>query len=205
MFQTLLWIAIGFVAGSLPFSVWVGRFALGRDIRTVGDQNPGATNVFRAGGKGWGALAMVLDFFKGAIPVLLATFWAGLEGWGLVLAALAPVFGHAYSPFLRFRGGKALATSFGIWFGLTIWYVPTVLGITFTVGMLVLASPGWTVVLGMVITLVALFAAGAPWVLYAVWAGNFGLLLWKHRAEYSRPPQWERGVLKRFLRNRPAA
>lgn len=204
MLQGLIWIIIGFVAGSLPFSVWVGRLALGRDIRAVGDQNPGAANVYRAGGKGWGALAMVLDFFKGAIPVLLATFWAGLEGWGLVLAALAPVFGHAYSPFLRFRGGKALATTFGIWFGLTIWYVPTVLGISFAVGMLVLASPGWTVVLGMAVTLAALFAAGAPWVLYAVWAGNFGLLLWKHRAEYGRAPQWERGVLGRFFRKSPA-
>lgn len=205
MFQALLWIAIGFVAGSLPFSVWIGRLALGRDIRAVGDQNPGAANVYRAGGKGWGALAVVLDFFKGAIPVLLATFWVGLEGWGLVLAALAPVFGHAYSPFLRFCGGKALATSFGIWFGLTIWYVPTVLGISFTAGMLVLASPGWTVVLGMAVTLGALFIVDAPWVLYAVWAGNFALLLWKHRAEYRRPPQWERGVLKRFRRRAPAA
>lgn len=205
MFEALLWIVIGFVAGSLPFSVWVGRLALGRDIRTVGDQNPGAANVFRAGSKGWGVLATLLDGFKGAIPVFLATYWAGLEGWGLVFAALAPVYGHAYSPFLRFRGGKALATSFGIWLGLTLWYIPTVLGISFALGMLVLASPGWTVVLGMGVTAVALFAVGASWVLYAVWVGNFALLLWKHRAELSRAPQWQRGVLGRFLRKSPAA
>lgn len=55
-----LWAALAFVSGSLPFSVWIGRWGLRRDIRGVGDSNPGATNVFRAGGKGLGALALIL-------------------------------------------------------------------------------------------------------------------------------------------------
>ena len=68
------WIAAAFVCGSLPFSVWVGRLALGKDIRAFGDGNPGATNVLRAGGKWLGAIAAVLDASKGFIPVGLATF-----------------------------------------------------------------------------------------------------------------------------------
>jgi glycerol-3-phosphate acyltransferase PlsY len=106
--NTLIWTLIAFIAGSLPFSVWVGRLALRTDIRRYGDHNPGATNVGRAGGWQWGALALLLDMLKGALPVGLAWYWGGLAGWALLPVALAPVLGHGYSPFLGFRGGKAL-------------------------------------------------------------------------------------------------
>ena len=117
---TFVWFIIGFGCGALPFSVWVGRLALRTDIRSYGDHNPGATNVIRAGGWQWGALALLLDYFKGAIPVGVAHFFMGLEGMALAIVALAPVLGHAYSPFLGFRGGKAVAATFGIWTGLTL-------------------------------------------------------------------------------------
>ena len=94
MITTFIWFIIGFVYGALPFSVWVGRLALRTDIRTYGDHNPGATNVIRAGGWQWGVLALLLDYFKGAIPVGVAHFFIGLEGVSLAVVAMAPVLGH---------------------------------------------------------------------------------------------------------------
>ena len=79
----IFWIFIAFLCGSLPLSVWLGRVALGKDVTQYGDRNPGAANVWRAGGIGWGLLAATLDLLKGAIPVGLANFVFDMEGWAL--------------------------------------------------------------------------------------------------------------------------
>ncbi|MDX1689246.1 MAG: glycerol-3-phosphate acyltransferase, partial [Candidatus Promineifilaceae bacterium] len=120
---SIIWIIVAFLCGSLPFSVWIGRAALEKEITRFGDGNPGAANVWRAGGVGWGMLAGLLDFLKGATPVALANYVLGLDSLILAFVAIAPIAGHAFSPFLRFRGGKALAVTFGIWAGLTIWLI----------------------------------------------------------------------------------
>lgn len=187
--STLLWIAIAYLAGSLPLSVWLGRVALKRDIRQYGDHNPGSANVFRAGGKFWGTLAMALDFLKGAIPVGLANYVFGLEGWAMAAVAIAPVLGHAYSPFLGFRGGKALAVTFGIWAGLTLWRAPIFLGIMFAAWLTLLTVEGWAVLLGMASLLVALLISDANTTLLATWLGNTLILAWKHRADLSQMPR----------------
>lgn len=184
----VLMIAVSFLAGALPFSVLVGRLALGTDIRAVGDGNPGATNVLKAGGAKWGALALVLDFLKGAIPVALANFMFGFHGVALMLIALAPVAGHAFSPFLRFRGGKAVATSGGVWCGLTIWEVPTVGGLLLGFWYLFIAESGWAVILTMLSVTVYLLLAHFDPLLLAVALGNLALLAWKHRTELQHPP-----------------
>ena len=102
----LFWTAIGFFCGAIPFSVLLARLYAGADISRVGDGNPGAANAWRAGGWRVGALAMALDFLKGAVPVAAARFLGGARDWELVPIALAPVLGHAFSPFLSGRGGK---------------------------------------------------------------------------------------------------
>jgi glycerol-3-phosphate acyltransferase PlsY len=104
-------IAAAYVLGSLPFSVWVAR-AHGVDVRKVGSGNPGATNVLRAAGRGPGALALLCDAGKGVLAVAIARA-VGLSPawWGW--AALAAVCGHVFSVFLRFRGGKGVATAAG--------------------------------------------------------------------------------------------
>ena len=107
----LAWTLIGFLLGSLPFSVWLGKIVLRTDIRRYGDGNPGGTNVIRAGNCGLGMLAIFLDMLKGAVPVALAYYVFKVDGWPLVPVILAPILGHAFSPFLRFRGGKALAST----------------------------------------------------------------------------------------------
>lgn len=178
---------LAFVAGSLPFSVWLAQLALQKDIRGFGDGNPGASNVWRAGGRGIGAAALLCDFAKGAIPVAWAQYGLGLTGWGLTAVALAPVFGHAFSPFLRFKGGKALAVTFGIWTGLSLWLVPTVLGLCFALWLAWLKVEGWAVLAGMLTLLVVLLILQAEWVWLVVWLGNTAVLVGKHWADFARP------------------
>ena len=195
-----LWILLAFLLGSLPLSVWLGKIALHTDIRHFGDGNPGAANVWRAGGKWWGIVAVLLDFLKGAIPVGLANYVVALEGWALVAVALAPILGHAFSPFLGFRGGKSLAVTFGIWTGLTLWVVPTVMGLGFGFWLAILVVEGWAVILGMLNLLVFLLVAMPDPVLLAVWFGSLLILVWKHRGDYHRSPQLSKGVLRRLFR-----
>ncbi|HSF81397.1 MAG TPA: glycerol-3-phosphate acyltransferase [Anaerolineales bacterium] len=193
----LLWTALGFLSGSIPFAVILGKLAGKGDIRQVSDGNPGATNVLRAAGWKWGVPAFLLDYFKGVLPVGLAWFIAGLNGWGLVLAALAPVAGHIWSPWLGWRGGKAVAATFGIWSGLTVGAGPTILGLLLGVAFATLSASGWAVIL-------AFMAFGAfVWRNYAgvhpeftwVWLGNYALLVWAHRKELKSPPGLRPGLL----------
>jgi len=200
----LLWIALAFVCGSLPLSLWLGKVALHVDIREYGDGNPGAANVWRAGGRWWGLLAILLDAFKGAIPVGIAAYVAGVQGWALVAVGLAPILGHAYSPFLRFQGGKALSVTFGVWTGLTLWQAPVVLGIAFAIWLKILVVEGWAVLFGMLTLLVFFLATGAPWEWFGVWVGSFAIFLWKHRADYRRRPPLEDGWLAPLFRRRAA-
>lgn len=190
---------LAFLAGALPFSIWVGRLALRTDIRNYGDRNPGATNVIRAGGWGWGGLALLLDCLKGAVPVGWVHFGLGWSGWPLALVAIAPIAGHAFSPFLRFRGGKAVAATFGVWTGLTVWEGPMVLGLLLGLFFFFIATSGWAMILSM-LGLAAYFAlipsSFNPLglrpelipTLAVAWLGNFAILVWKHRAELMHWP-----------------
>ncbi len=197
----LLWSAVGFLAGSLPFSVWMGRLVARADVRRYGDGNPGATNAWRAGGWRAGVPALLLDYLKGAMPVTLARFGAGIDGWGLVPVALAPVLGHAFTPFLRFRGGKAVAVTFGIWTGLTIWVGPTLLGLALGLVYALNAVDAWSAILGTFALLAYLLLSGAPLPFLAIWGGNLAILLWKHRRDLRispRPRPWLRALIGRF-------
>jgi glycerol-3-phosphate acyltransferase PlsY len=197
-----LWIAFAFLCGALPLSYWLGRVALHVDIRQYGDGNPGGANVWRAGGKWWGMLAILLDVLKGLVPVALANFQAGLDGLALVAVALAPILGHAYTPFLGFNGGKAIAVTFGIWTGLTLWQAPVVLGLAFAFWLLVLRVEGWAILAGMLTLFLYFILTAAPWTWLAVWAGSLLLFLWKHRADFQGSPQWSRGLLGKLLPSR---
>jgi glycerol-3-phosphate acyltransferase PlsY len=108
--------AVAYLAGSLPFGLWIGR-ARGVDIRSVGSGNIGATNVARSLGKKWGALVLLLDAGKGALPVAGA-WWLVAEGrvvdHAVAATGLAAVVGHCFPVWLRFRGGKGVATALGV-------------------------------------------------------------------------------------------
>lgn len=184
----LILILAAFFSGSLPFSVWVGRLALGKDIRDYGDGNPGTFNVARAGGGKWVIVALALDFLKGAIPVALANFVFHLDDAVLTAVAIAAPLGHAFSPFLRFKGGKAVATVAGVWCGLTIWEGPTVGGIFLGFWFAFVNESGWAVIFMALSLLAYLALTNLTPLLLAVWIGHFALLVWKHRAELVKPP-----------------
>jgi acyl phosphate:glycerol-3-phosphate acyltransferase len=104
-------LAACYLLGSLPFSVWIAR-AYDVDVRKVGSGNPGATNVLRSAGRGPGVFALLCDIGKGALAVALARWLTDSPAWW-GWAALAAVCGHVFSIFLRFQGGKGVATAAG--------------------------------------------------------------------------------------------
>jgi acyl phosphate:glycerol-3-phosphate acyltransferase len=186
----LLWALLSFILGALPFSVWVGRRAAGRDIREVGDKNPGATNVLRSAGFLWFTLAMVLDISKAAAPVGLAYQVFGWRGWPMWLIAMAPVLGHAFSPFLDWRGGKAVAAAFGAWIGLSIWSIPLVALLSLTFWFAMITVSGWAVILALFTILTYLVFFQPDPLLIAVAAGQLALMSFTHRADLGRRPGW---------------
>lgn len=125
-----------FFSGSIMYSYILARIK-GIDLRNVRDGNPGSSNLWRAAGFAWGFTALALDYFKGLFPLVLFAWKrdfinSDIEPYIISLAALAGIAGHAFSPFLKFKGGKAVATTFGAWSVLTKWEGPTLLGAIFT-------------------------------------------------------------------------
>ncbi|HOA14724.1 MAG TPA: glycerol-3-phosphate acyltransferase [Bacillota bacterium] len=115
-----------FLVGSIPFAYIAVKAFGSKDIRQVGEGNPGTANAFRACGAKVGIPVLVLDSMKGLITVL--SLVAGASYWQRPALAIMPVLGHAFSPWLGFRGGKAITTSFGIWTALTVWGAPVAMG-----------------------------------------------------------------------------
>ncbi|HEY1977972.1 MAG TPA: glycerol-3-phosphate 1-O-acyltransferase PlsY [Candidatus Baltobacteraceae bacterium] len=107
---------LAFLIGSVPFGYVIGRFFYRTDIRTQGSGNIGAMNALRTLGKGGAAAVLLLDALKGFVPAFLANAYFG-HVYAAIVAAGA-VLGHCYSPWLKFKGGKGVATSFGAIFGL---------------------------------------------------------------------------------------
>jgi acyl phosphate:glycerol-3-phosphate acyltransferase len=105
----LLFPILGYICGSLPFSVWITRLAKGVDVRDAGSGHAGTTNTVRQAGFGWGALVLVLDLAKGFLPTYLAAQFTP-ELWVVVATATFAVIGHCWPLFAGFRGGMGLAT-----------------------------------------------------------------------------------------------
>ena len=113
--DALLALLIGYVLGSIPFGLLLTRIAGKGDVREVGSGNIGATNVLRTGSKGLAAAVLLLDLGKGLLAVLLAWEWFPEAA---TAAALAAVVGHCFPVWLGFKGGKGVATTAGVCFGL---------------------------------------------------------------------------------------
>ena len=122
LFTTLL----AYVLGGLPFGYWFVRLSTGKDIRTMGSGNIGATNVHRTSGGKAGIIVLLLDILKGYLAVLIAALVNGKDPNALALAVVAVVLGHCYPVFLRFKGGKAVACFVGAF----LYVAPLALGIT---------------------------------------------------------------------------
>jgi glycerol-3-phosphate acyltransferase PlsY len=176
-------VAVGFALGAVPFGFLIGR-AAGIDVRRVGSGNIGAANLLRAVGRSAALLTLLLDVGKGALPVALAR-GAGLAPEWQAAVVAAAVLGHIYTPFLRFRGGKGVATTLGA-LAVATWPVAAA------------STAVWlaTAVLFRYTSLAALVAAallpGLAWWLdrrgafVALAAALALLLVWRHRQNIDR-------------------
>ncbi|MGE4619345.1 MAG: glycerol-3-phosphate 1-O-acyltransferase PlsY [Planctomycetota bacterium] len=156
---TANWMLIAaFLSGSIPFTWCIAR-TRGIDLLTVGSGNPGATNLSRVVGKGYGALGLVLDVIKGALPVLVAQ-QLGLNDIQSLLVGAMAVLGHCFSPFLLGRGGKGVATTGGALLALepliALSMLATWLFVRFIIGSVGMASVG-AAVMGVLISASLLF------------------------------------------------
>ena len=194
---TLPVVLIGsYLLGSIPFGYLAGRLA-GIDIRKVGSGNVGATNVVRVLGKKYGYPVFALDVLKGFMPVKismliapgLATEWNSPEIFG-ILAALSSVLGHLYPPWLKFKGGKGVATSAGALFALTP--IATLIGIAIWIivfwltGYVSLASMVAAIVLPIVILVLRSQDQNKGKPLVYSSACVAAVVIWRHRSNLSR-------------------
>lgn len=198
--MVIFWSLLGFFVGSIPFALLIGKTVFKIDIRNYGDGNPGATNLWKAKSFGWGAVAYLFDFIKGAIPAGLCFYFFNITDWGILPVALAPIAGHAFSPFLRFNGGKAIATTYGVWAGLTIWEVPVFLVIATFFFSAIQKVHSWiqvSVMLSLLVFILLRFA-GQPFFypFIAICMGNFIIILIKHSAELHCWPQAQPWILR---------
>ncbi len=173
----------GFLVGSVPFGVLVGRIFYRRDIRSEGSGNIGAANALRTLGKKGAAGVLVLDALKGALPVLAVSLAGGSTAVA-ALGGIAAVLGHCYSPFLRGRGGKGVATSYG-----AIWALAWPAGIAFTlVWIAAIIAVGYSSVASMLASAAMPFALwfmlGRTGLIYGIAAAL--LIVYKHRENIAR-------------------
>lgn len=186
MSAVLFWSLFGYFIGAIPFAVLLGWFFTRHDIRRVGDGNPGGTNAWKAAGWKAGLLAILLEIFKGYLPVALARHF-GISDWQLIPVCMAPILGHATMPFLHFRGGKALGATGGVWVGILGLWAFSIYGAT-AVLLAILMEHAWAAILG-----VSLFLGWAIFVEGELWMVVFGILnvlliAWTHRRDLLWPP-----------------
>jgi glycerol-3-phosphate acyltransferase PlsY len=118
--------AVGYLLGSIPFGLLLTRVAGTEDLRSIGSGNIGATNVLRTGRKGLAAATLICDVLKGTVAAVLAGYFGGPEA--AMLAGLGAFLGHLFPVWLKFRGGKGIATYIGVLIGL-FWPAAAVFGV----------------------------------------------------------------------------
>ncbi|HWH22768.1 MAG TPA: glycerol-3-phosphate 1-O-acyltransferase PlsY [Allosphingosinicella sp.] len=179
--EPLLSLLFGYLLGSIPFGILLTRMTGAGDLRSIGSGNIGATNVLRTGRKGLAALTLVLDMLKGTAAVLIVrTVAPDCEQ----IAAIGALLGHLWPVWLRFRGGKGVATFLGIMIAL---HWPSAL-VYAAVWIGMLGVTRYSSVSGMTAALAAPVAAAAMqrFDLALLYLGFALLVFWKHRANLDR-------------------
>lgn len=179
-----LYLILGYLIGSLPFAVIVSKLFGLADPRSFGSGNPGATNVLRTGNKGAAALTLLGDAAKGWLAMLVVSK-LGAGETAVALTGLAAFLGHVFPVFLKFKGGKGVATAIGVLIGLDGWLA-------------LAAAAIWlaTAVVSRYSSLAAITAAAVAPILALAWHGSGAvalvvglmclLLLWRHRGNLGR-------------------
>jgi glycerol-3-phosphate acyltransferase PlsY len=179
-------LVLAYLIGATPTSYLVGKLVKGIDLREHGSNNLGATNVYRVLGWKYAIPVGVTDVLKGAVPVVILGPWSNGPAWFTVALGLAAVLGHMFSPYVRFRGGKGVATAAGMFLGLA----PLAIVISLAIWAVTLWLSGYVSVASL--TVAVLFPV---WVRITVpeqpstfWAGMVLALLivYSHRANIHR-------------------
>jgi glycerol-3-phosphate acyltransferase PlsY len=179
--EMILALALGYLLGSIPFGLVLTQLAGKGDIRDIGSGNIGATNVLRTGSKSLAALTLVLDCLKATAAIVIAERLFGDESGPL--AATGALFGHLYPVWLKFRGGKGVATLLGVLIAL----LPVAAGVYAALWILLLLTirissvAGMTAAVSAPITAAILHSSLLPMLL-----GFALLVLWKHRENIAR-------------------
>ncbi|MCS7041569.1 MAG: glycerol-3-phosphate 1-O-acyltransferase PlsY [Bryobacteraceae bacterium] len=186
MTEKFLLLAAAYLLGGIPFGYLIVKLRTGRDVRTMGSGNIGATNVLRTTGRGWGLLTLALDIAKGwAACALMDRFGGGSPEW-IAAAGVAVVLGHAWPVYLRFQGGKAVASFVGVALHLAPWALAAVAAV-----FLIAVAATRYVSLGSILG-AALFPF-AVWLLYhpgpvvlSAVAFSSAFIIWRHRSNIQR-------------------
>ena len=187
MMDAALWLAASYLAGAIPTSYLAGRLFRGIDLREHGSRNLGATNLYRTLGWRYAIPVGLFDIAKGAIPVLLFAPRVSSSQLFALACGVAAMVGHVFSVFVRFRGGKGVATAAGVMLALT----PAALGVSLLVWVVLVYATGY-VSLGSIVAAavfpLAVFLIDHPdrpeilWIDVALAAG----IIWLHRGNISR-------------------
>ncbi|MBI5083411.1 MAG: glycerol-3-phosphate 1-O-acyltransferase PlsY [Acidobacteria bacterium] len=182
----LLLLLAAYLIGGIPFGYILVRLKTGRDVRSMGSGNIGATNVLRTTGRGFGVLTLLLDIAKGWLAVWLAGRFTGGDAAWVAACGVAVVLGHAFPVFLKFQGGKAVASFVGVALALAPWALLCVL----IIFVLVVAFTRY-ISLGSILG-AGLFPFGV-WLIYhpawqvtAACAFCGAFIVWRHRANIDR-------------------
>ncbi|MEM0899074.1 MAG: glycerol-3-phosphate 1-O-acyltransferase PlsY [Pseudomonadota bacterium] len=182
---TLIAAIVGYFCGSLPFGLLLTRFAGLGDIRGVGSGNIGATNVLRTGNKKLAALTLALDALKGLVPVLVFGYLtAEPNSPPSVVAGLSAFFGHLYPVWLRFKGGKGVATYLGVTAGFSLLALFVFAATWLLTAYLTKFSSLAALVATVSVTLAMFAFTDLP--LGVLYLGLAVLIFWKHRENISR-------------------
>lgn len=177
---------LSYLIGAIPFSVILGKYFKGIDIRKHGSGNPGGTNSLRFLGKKVGALVILLDILKGALVIVLIRLnvFENVELLHPLAYGFAASFGHAFSPFIKFRGGKAVATTAGAYASysfINVLYGAIIFMIVLkTTKFVSLASSS----IAILVLVIALFSQDFEVILYG--ALSMTLILYRHKSNYKK-------------------
>ncbi len=189
----VLFVLVEFLCGSLMFSYWLG-LAVKKDLKAIGDGNPGAFNLWHAAGFKLGISGVILDFMKGYLPLVILYETGIIKEIYIVPVALAPILGHVFPPFTKFKGGKAIAVTFGVWSAITRFQVSLMLAIILAIIQLVVRrikkgkpisseADGVMVITGMLILGICLKVVDYPSYYFLLWLGNLIIFIYANRGK----------------------
>ena len=198
----VIMVLLAYLIGATPTSYIAGRLGRGIDLREHGSKNLGATNVYRVLGWKYAIPVALIDIAKGVIPVRILAPWSNGPAWFTVALGVAAVLGHMFSPYVRFRGGKGVATAAGVFLALASLAV----AISISIWLVTLWLSGYVSVASLVVAVlfplwVRLTEPSQPYTLWAAVALAL-LIAYSHRANIRRLKE---GTENRFRTRRGVA